>query len=157
MMVSYPRRQSRCAFLYTSTPQNTTPEGVQVADITLGKTKARTGKLSNSFLVCWEWLYTSIIFLAETMDDVYSVQDILAKYMERDDIQRLFIKLGLSEITVGGYHDIADKKKYARGLIVAWRNEQDKVLIKYPAGATWENLRNALIDIGQSGTAKKLE
>ena len=101
-------------------------------------------------------MVTSIIFLAETMDDVYSVQDILAKYMERDDIQRLFIKLGLSETTVGGYHDIADKKKYARGLIVAWRNEQDKVLSKYPAGATWENLRNALIAIEQSGTAKKL-
>ena len=102
-------------------------------------------------------MVTSIIFLAETMDDVILVEGILAKYMERDDIFKLFITLGLSETTVNAEYDIADKKKYARGLLVAWRNGQDKVLIKYPEGATWENLRNALIAIGHLGTAKKLE
>ena len=91
------------------------------------------------------------------MEDVHFVEDILAQFiMKRADIQRLFIKLGLSEITAGGFHDIHDKKEYAHGLLVAWRNEQDDVLTKYPGGATWDNLRNALIAIGHRGTADKL-
>ena len=92
------------------------------------------------------------------MEDVYFVEDILATKLERDDIQKLFNTLGLSEITVKGYYDIADIKKYARGLIEAWRNGQDDVLTstKYPGGPTWENLRNTLIDIGHRGTANEL-
>ena len=91
------------------------------------------------------------------MEDVYFVEDILATKLERDDIQKLFNTLGLSETTVKAEYDIADIKKYAHGLIVAWRNEQDKVLMKYPAGATWENLRKALTDIGHRGTANRLQ
>ena len=91
------------------------------------------------------------------MDDVIFVEGILAKHLKRDDIFKLFIKLGLSETTVKAEYDIADNKKYAHGLIEAWRNEQDKVLMKYPAGATWENLRKALTDIGHRGTANRLQ
>ena len=94
------------------------------------------------------------------MKDVHFVEDILAQFiMKRDDIQRLFTTLGLSEITVGGFHEIHDKKQYAHGLLVAWRNEQDDVLksTDYPGGPTWENLRKALTDIGHLGTANRLQ
>ena len=102
-------------------------------------------------------MVTSIIFLAETMKDVIFVEGILAKHLKRDDIFTLFIELGLSETTVNAEYDITDIKKYARGVLVAWRNGQDDVLIKYPGGSTWEDLRNALIAIGHRGTANKLE
>ena len=91
------------------------------------------------------------------MEEVIFVEGILATHLERDDIFKLFITLALSETTVNAEYDIADKKKYARGLLVAWRNGQDKVLIKYPVGSTWEDLRNALIAIGHRGTANKLK
>ena len=100
---------------------------------------------------------SELLFLAETMEDVIFVEGILAKYMERDDIFKLFITLGLSETTVKAKYGITDIDKYARGLLVAWRNEQDDVLSKYPGGSTWEDLRNTLIAIGHRGTANKLE
>ena len=102
-------------------------------------------------------MVTSIIFLAETMKDVIFVEGILAKHLKRDDIFKLFIELGLSETTVNAEYDITDIKKYARGVLVAWRNGQDDVLTKYPGGSTWEDLRNALIAIGHRGTANKLK
>ena len=124
--------------------------------IYLGKIKARTGKLGNSFLVCWD-VVTLIIFLAETKEDVFFVQGILATKLKRHDFFKLFITLGLSETTVNGYQDIAKLENYAFELLEAWSNEKDDVLIKYPEGATWEHLRKVLTDIGHGGTAKKLE
>ena len=116
--------------------------------------RARTGKLGNSILVSWDMVTSELCFLQK---DVIFVEGILAKHLKRDDIFTLFIELGLSETTVNAEYDITDIKKYARGLLVAWRNGQDDVLTKYPGGSTWENLRKALTDIGHRGTANKLK
>ena len=65
----------------------------------------------------------------------------------------LFRELGLSDATVLNKSD-----DYAENLIRAWILGGDDVLKseKYTGGATWENLKRALVELGHRGIAKSI-
>ena len=45
---------------------------------------------------------------------------------------------------------------YADDLICTWIMERDDVTKKYVGGATWENLKRALVELGHMGIAKSI-
>ena len=67
------------------------------------------------------------------------------------------MKLGLSNATIHDKYS-ASASVYMDDLLQAWILEKDGVLQsgKYPGGATWENLKNALIALNHHGIAKTI-
>ena len=76
------------------------------------------------------------------------------KSLDKDHLKELFRELGLYDATlINRYSDSVIA--YADDLITAWIQERDGVLTvdDYPGGATWENLRKALQELGHNGIA----
>ena len=74
----------------------------------------------------------------------------LLNSLDRDNLKALFEELGLSETTLGNkYSDSA--VAYLDDLVRSWIHERDDVLDR--GGATWENLKSALQELGHNGIA----
>ena len=78
--------------------------------------------------------------------------------LDKDQLKELFGELGLYHKTLTNrYSDSVIA--YAYDLITAWIQERDGVLTvdDYPGGATWENLRKALQELGHNGIAAAIK
>ena len=79
------------------------------------------------------------------------------KSLDKDELKDLFRELGLSDMSV--------RDKYSEGvsvytddLVRSWILERDAVLASevYLGGATWENLKKALIELKHIGIAREI-
>ena len=77
----------------------------------------------------------------------------LLKPLNKDEFKELFEELGLYETTLGNkYSDNA--VVYFDDLVRSWIQARDDVLDR--GGATWENLKSALQELGHNGIADKI-
>ena len=77
----------------------------------------------------------------------------LLKPLNKDEHKGLFEELGLYETTLGNkYSDSA--VAYLDDLVRSWIHERDDVLDR--GGATWENLKSALQELGHNGIANEI-
>ena len=130
-------------------------EGVAAAvhDTVSGPTTTtkRTGKLG---IISLAWLigvnpYNSL----DINKDVLEAKTLLIN-LEKDELKDLFMKLGLSDATLHNKYS-ASVSVYASDLLRAWILGKDGVLKS--GGATWENLRDALISLNHHGVAENVD
>ena len=77
----------------------------------------------------------------------------LLKPLNKDEHKGLFEELGLSDATLGNkYSDSA--VAYLDDLVRSWIQTRDDVLDR--GGATWENLKSALQELGHNGIANEI-
>ena len=77
----------------------------------------------------------------------------LLKPLNKDEFKELFEELGLYETTLRNkYSDNA--VAYLDDLVRSWIQARDDVLDR--GGATWENLKSALQELGHNGIADKI-
>jgi hypothetical protein len=88
--------------------------------------------------------------------DVLEAKTLLIN-LEKDELKDLFMKLGLFDATLHNKYS-ASVSVYANDLLRAWILGKDGVLKSevYQGGATWENLRNALISLNHHGVAESV-
>ena len=81
----------------------------------------------------------------------------LLKNLEKDELEELFLELGLLNTTVQNKKS-ASTQVYAKDLIRSWILGKDDVLKseEYRGGATWENLKKALVKLNHSGIAEQI-
>ena len=90
--------------------------------------------------------------IADLDDDLLKANELLED-LEKDDLRELFKELGLSEKTVKNKYAAATTA-YANDLLRNWIIQKDDVLKK--GGATWPNLKAALIRKKQAGIAAEI-
>ena len=91
--------------------------------------------------------------------DLGVAKGILVHYLDiNGELRDLFRELGLDNATLQEHYENYGLSQYAEYLLRAWINGRDDVLNNpaYPGGATWENLREALIELGHHGAAEKV-
>ena len=83
---------------------------------------------------------------------------ILVDYLNKDELRNLFRLLGLANATPESHIDHYGLNQYAEDLLRDWINGRDNVLNnpEYPGGATWENLRKALTQLGHYAAVKRV-
>ena len=88
--------------------------------------------------------------------DVCKVKVLLTN-LDKDELRELFLELGLFDATVQNNYS-GSVREYAHDLIRAWILRKDGVLEseKYRGGATWKNLKKALIVQNHIGIAGKI-
>jgi hypothetical protein len=84
--------------------------------------------------------------------DVLEAKTLLIN-LEKDELKDLFMKLGLSDATLHNKYS-ASVSVYTSDLLRAWILGKDGVLKS--GGATWENLRDALISLNHHGVAENV-
>ena len=79
------------------------------------------------------------------------------QYLTKDELMDVFRELGLYDHAVRNEYS-ASLSVYISDLLRAWILGKDGVLQSeiYQGGATWENLRSALISLNHRGTAEKV-
>ena len=79
------------------------------------------------------------------------------KYLDKKQLRDLFRELGLANATLQNHFHHYGLNDYAEDLLLAWIKERDNVLSnpEYPGGATWENLRKALTELGHHGAVER--
>ena len=77
--------------------------------------------------------------------------------MTKDELQDLFMELGLFHATLQDKYS-GSVNAYASDLLRAWILGKDGVLKsdEYQGGATWENLKKALISLDRNGIAQTM-
>ena len=81
------------------------------------------------------------------------------KNLDKDELKDLFQELGLFDETVRNRYLDSSRAEYSEELVRAWILGRDEVLLDqegYEGGATWENLRKALIELNHIGVAAEL-
>ena len=86
--------------------------------------------------------------------DILQVKEIL-RSLEKQDLKNLFRELGLYDHTVRN-KDSESLEVYAEDLVRAWILGKDNVVNSYQGGATWENLKKALVKINYVGVARSI-
>ena len=86
--------------------------------------------------------------------DILQVKEIL-RSLEKQDLKNLFRELGLYDHTVRN-KDSESLEVYAEDLVRAWICGKDNVVNSYQGGATWENLKKALVKINHVGVARSI-
>ena len=91
--------------------------------------------------------------IADIDRDVLKAKRLL-KSLNKDELKDLFRELGLSDTTVRDKYS-EGVSVYADDLVRSWILERDAVLESevYLGGATWENLKKALIELKHIGIA----
>lgn len=80
----------------------------------------------------------------------------LLEHLNMEELRNLFMRLGLSYTTVQNTYHRESINDYAFELIRLWIMGKDYVLKRYPGGATWENLKSALIAEKHHGIAANI-
>ena len=91
--------------------------------------------------------------------DLGVAKGILVRYLDiNGELRDLFRELGLANDTLQNHYENYGLREYAEYLLRAWINGRDNVLNNppYPGGATWENLRKALTELGHHGAAEEV-
>ena len=86
--------------------------------------------------------------------DILQVKEILQS-LQKQDLKNLFRELGLYDNTLRN-EDSGSLEVYAEDLVRAWILGKDDVVNSYQGGATWENLKKALVKINYVGVARSI-
>ena len=92
------------------------------------------------------------LYFLDINRDILKAKSLL-KNLEKDDLKELFMKLGLFDATLQNKYS-ASVREYINDLLRAWILGRDGVLDS--GGATWENLRSALISLDHRGLAETI-
>ena len=91
--------------------------------------------------------YISFCLVFSGLDnDILPAKTVL-KGLKKREIRDLFIELGLSDGTVEDCFETLGIDEYTHELLRHWINEKDDVGTKWKGGATWENLKAAMIKL----------
>ena len=77
----------------------------------------------------------------------------LLKPLDKDELKELFEELGLSDATLRNKYSYS-AVVYLDDLVRLWIQARDDVLDR--GGATWENLKSALQELGHKGIANEI-
>ena len=117
-------------------------------------TSGRTGKLGDhAYTHYFPYL---IKLLLDINPDVRRARELL-KHLEKNELRELFMELGLFDSTLQNKYTFSISA-YCNDLLRAWILGRDGVLKSevYGGGATWENLKEALVALDHHGVAEKI-